>query len=119
MRKTTRPKPLEAYVFFDPECRRCKRIHKVVRKAQKELNENYRKGEIGVPVKFINMNLSKHHVSNRIAPKYKVARIPTIVPLTGEKPRGCGSLYWVGIPDHDDLCGVMRYLAIERAMEDG
>jgi hypothetical protein len=81
----------------------------VVKKAQREL---------GHKARFIYMDLSKPHVANRIAPKYHVARIPAIVPITGERPQGCASLYWVGIPDHDDLCGVMRYLISQSELAD-
>lgn len=102
-------KPLEVYVFFDPNCQRCKRIHAVVKRAQREL---------GRTVRFIDMNLSKSHVANQIAPKYHVARIPALVPITDERPQGCSQLYWVGVPDHNDLCGVLRYLVAKREVEE-
>jgi thiol-disulfide isomerase/thioredoxin len=107
--------PLEAYVFFSPSCARCRRIHGVVKKAQKEL---------GRSVRFTYMNLNKPYVASRIAKKYGVSRIPAIVPLVGDpsdqdkKRDPCSQLYWVGTPDHDDLCGVMRYLVMQRQVGD-
>lgn len=97
-------KPLEVYVFYDPGCARCKRIHDVVKEARKKL---------GRSVKFINMSLAKPHVRYKIARKYNVSRIPALVPLTGEKPDGCDQLFWVGVPDIVDLVGVCKYLVIQ------
>lgn len=84
---------LEVLVFYSPQCDRCKDIKRVVREAQTS---------VGGLCKFVFLNVSKPHVRDFIATKYKVTRIPSIV-VNGE-------IYFVGVPQVKDLVGMLSYL---------
>ncbi len=86
---------LEVLVFYNPACKRCRRIRDVIEDAKKTL---------GTMCRFIFMNTALPHVRSIVAPRYGVKRIPSIVAR--------GEVYFVGVPDIQDLVGTLSYLYV-------